>query len=131
MTMLKIITIDDDPIVRTLIKKTFNSLGFEVITAADGFEGLQAVIDNHPDVIFLDIMMLIIDGIEVLKRIKATPEIANIPVIMFTAVSEGEMVADKTKIGAEEYIIKQFQSSVLIQKVNELLKDKYRKSINQ
>ena len=131
MTMLKIITIDDDPIVRTLIKKTFNSLGFEVITAADGFEGLQAVIDNHPDVIFLDIMMLIIDGIEVLKRIKATPEIANIPVIMFTAVSDGAMVAESSKIGAEDYIIKPFQSSVLIQKVNELLKDKYRKSINQ
>lgn len=131
MTMLKIITIDDDPIVRTLIKKTFNSLGFEVITAADGFEGLQAVIDNHPDVIFLDIMMPIIDGIEVLKRIKATPEIANIPVIMFTAVSDGAMVAESSKIGAEDYIIKPFQSSVLIQKVNELLKDKYRKSINQ
>lgn len=129
--MLKIITIDDDPIVRTLIKKTFNSLGFEVITAADGFEGLQAVIDNHPDVIFLDIMMPIIDGIEVLKRIKATPEIANIPVIMFTAVSDGAMVAESSKIGAEDYIIKPFQSSVLIQKVNELLKDKYRKSINQ
>ena len=131
MTMLKIITIDDDPVVRTLIKKTFSSLGFEVITAADGFEGLQAIENNQPDIIFLDIMMPIIDGLEVLKRIKATPKIAKIPVIMFTAISDGQMVVESSKFGAEDYIIKPFQSSVLIQKVKELLKNKYRKSISQ
>lgn len=129
--MLKIITIDDDPVVRTLIKKTFSSLGFEVITAADGFEGLQAIENNQPDIIFLDIMMPIIDGLEVLKRIKATPKIAKIPVIMFTAISDGQMVVESSKFGAEDYIIKPFQSSVLIQKVKELLKNKYRKSISQ
>ena len=129
--MLKIITIDDDPIVRTLIKKTFTSIGFEVITAADGFEGLQAIEKYHPDIIFLDIMMPIIDGIEVLKRIKAKPQIANIPVIMFTAVSDGQMVVESSKFGAEDYIIKPFQSSVLIKKVNELLKNKYRNLVNR
>ena len=129
--MLKIITIDDDPVVRTLIKKTFSSLGFEVITAADGFEGLQAIENNQPDIIFLDIMMPIIDGLEVLKRIKATPKIAKIPVIMFTAIAEGHMIAESSKIGAEDYIIKPFQSSVLIQKVKKLLKDKYRISRSQ
>lgn len=128
--MFKIITIDDDPIVRTLTKKTFTNLGFEVITAADGFEGLQAIFDNQPDIILLDIMMPIIDGIEVLKRIKATPSISDIPVIMFTAVSDGEMVVESSKYGAAGYIVKPFQSSVLIQKVEELLKKKYQKSIN-
>ncbi len=129
--MLKIITIDDDPIVRTLIKKTFTNIGFEVITAADGFEGIQAITTEKPDIIFLDIMMPIIDGIEVLKRIKKIPEVAKIPVIMFTAVSDGRMVVESSKLGAEAYIIKPFQSSVLIQKVKELLKNKYRSTLNQ
>lgn len=129
--MLKIISIDDDPVVRTLIRKTFSSLGFEVITVADGLEGLQEIENNQPDIIFLDVMMPIIDGIEVLKRIKATPKIARIPVIMFTAIAEGKMIIESSKIGAEDYIIKPFQSSVLIQKVQKLLKDKYRLSINQ
>ena len=129
--MLKIITIDDDPVVRTLIKKTFSSLGFEVITAADGIEGLRAIENHQPDIIILDVMMPIIDGLEVLKRIKATPKIAKIPVIMFTAISDGHMVVETSKFGADDYIIKPFQSSVLIQKVKELLKNKYRKSISQ
>ena len=124
--MLKIITIDDDPVVRTLIKKTFSSLGFEVITAADGIEGLRAIENNQPDIIILDVMMPIIDGLEVLKRIKATPKIAKIPVIMFTAISDGHMVVETSKFGAEDYIIKPFQSSVLIQKVKKLLEPKYR-----
>ena len=124
--MLKIITIDDDPVVRTLIKKTFSSLGFEVITAADGIEGLRAIENNHPDIIILDVMMPIIDGLEVLKRIKATPKIAKIPVIMFTAISDGHMVVETSKFGADDYIIKPFQSSVLIQKVKKLLEPKYR-----
>lgn len=124
--MLKIITIDDDPVVRTLIKKTFSSLGFEVITAADGIEGLRAIENNQPDIIILDVMMPIIDGLEVLKRIKATPKIAKIPVIMFTAISDGHMVVETSKFGADDYIIKPFQSSVLIQKVKKLLKDKHR-----
>ena len=131
MTLLKIITIDDDPVVRTLINKTFSRLGFEVITAADGFEGLQAIENNQPDIIFLDVLMPIIDGLEVLKRIKATPKIAKIPVIMFTAVSDGQMVLESSKLGAEDYIIKPFQSSVLIQKVKMLLKNKYRKSLSK
>ena len=131
MIVLKIISIDDDPVVRTLIRKTFSSLGFEVITVADGLEGLQEIENNQPDIIFLDVMMPIIDGIEVLKRIKATPKIARIPVIMFTAIAEGKMIIESSKIGAEDYIIKPFQSSVLIQKVQKLLKDKYRLSINQ
>ena len=124
--MLKIITIDDDPVVRTLIKKTFSSLGFEVITAADGIEGLRAIENNQPDIIILDVMMPIIDGLEVLKRIKATPKIAKIPVIIFTAISDGHMVVETSKYGAEDYIIKPFQSSVLIQKVKKLLEPKYR-----
>ena len=75
--------------------------------------------------------MPIIDGIEVLKRIKAKPQIANIPVIMFTAVSDGQMVVESSKFGADGYIIKPFQSSVLIRKVKELLKNKYRNSVNR
>lgn len=119
--MIKIIAIDDDPIIRTLIKKTFGNLGFEVLTASDGFEGIHTIITQRPALILLDIMMPIVDGLEVLKRIKEIPEVAKIPIIMFTAVAESKMVVESSKLGADDYIIKPFQSAVLVTKVRDLL----------
>ena len=119
--MIKLLTIDDDPIIRTLIKKTFSNLGFEVLTASDGFEGIHATITQKPALILLDIMMPIVDGLEVLKRIKEVPEVSKIPIIMFTAVAESKMVIESSKLGADDYIIKPFQSSILITKVRDLL----------
>lgn len=119
--MIKLLAIDDDPIIRTLIKKTFSNLGFEVLTASDGFEGIHATITQKPALILLDIMMPIVDGLEVLKRIKEVPEVSKIPIIMFTAVAESKMVVESSKLGADDYIIKPFQSSILITKVRDLL----------
>lgn len=119
--MIKLLAIDDDPIIRTLIKKTFSNLGFEVLTASDGFEGIHATMTQKPALILLDIMMPIVDGLEVLKRIKEVPEVSKIPIIMFTAVAESKMIVESSKLGADDYIIKPFQSSVLITKVRDLL----------
>lgn len=119
--MKTILTIDDDPVVRTLVKKIFQQVGFKVITAADGFEGIHAILTQKPDLIFLDIMMPIIDGIEVLKRVKKMPEVAGIPIIMFTAVADSQKVVQSSQLGAADYVIKPFQSSILIKKVQEVL----------
>lgn len=119
--MIKLLAIDDDPFIRTLVKKTFTNLGFEVLTAPDGFEGLHTIITQKPALILLDIMMPILDGLEVLKRIKETPEVSKIPIIMFTAVSERKMIVESSKLGADDYILKPFQSSILITKVRDLL----------
>ncbi|MCH7618510.1 MAG: response regulator [Candidatus Marinimicrobia bacterium] len=119
--MKTILTIDDDPVVRTLVKKIFEQVGFKVITAADGFEGIHSILTKKPDLIFLDIMMPIIDGIEVLKRVKKMPEVAAIPIIMFTAVADSQKVVQSSQLGAADYVIKPFQSSILIKKVQEVL----------
>lgn len=119
--MIKLLVIDDDPFILTLVKKTFSSLGFEVLTATDGFEGIDAIKKHKPALILLDIMMPILDGLEVLKRVKESPEVSRIPIIMFTAVAENKMVVESSKLGADDYIIKPFQSSVLITKVRDLL----------
>lgn len=119
--MIKLLVIDDDPFILTLVKKTFSSLGFEVLTAPDGFEGIDAIKKHKPALILLDIMMPILDGLEVLKRVKESPEVSRIPIIMFTAVAENKMVVESSKLGADDYIIKPFQSSVLITKVRDLL----------
>ena len=119
--MKTILTIDDDAVVRTLVKKIFEQLGFNVITAADGFEGIHAILTQKPDLVFLDIMMPIIDGIEVLKRVKKMPEVCEIPISMFTAVADSKKVMQSSRLGAADYIIKPFQSSILIKKVQEVL----------
>lgn len=119
--MIKLLVIDDDPFILILVKKTFSSLGFEVLTAPDGFEGIDAIKKHKPALILLDIMMPILDGLEVLKRVKESPEVSRIPIIMFTAVAENKMVVESSKLGADDYIIKPFQSSVLITKVRDLL----------
>lgn len=119
--MIKLLVIDDDPFIRTLVNKTFSNLGFEVLAAPDGFEGIDAIKTQKPALILLDIMMPILDGLEVLKRIKESPEVSRIPIIMFTSVAESKMVIESSKLGADDYIIKPFQSSVLITKVRDLL----------
>jgi ammonium transporter len=99
----RVLVIDDDPNVRDLITRLLTKDGFNVVTATNGADGLRVAMDVRPDVITLDVMMGGMDGWMVLSELKATPELAGIPVIMLT------MVDDKNKgfaLGAADYLTK-------------------------
>lgn len=104
-----VLIIDDDPAVRKLAHKAIEGLGEQSVAVALAREGLKYLENHQPDLILLDIMMPEIDGIEMLQQIKEREELRNIPVIMFSALSEEAAVRDALKAGAADYIVKPFR----------------------
>ncbi len=98
-----VLTIDDDPAARDLMKRFLAREGFHAITAESGERGLQLARELHPHLITLDVMMPKMDGWAVLQELKADPELRKIPVIMVTIVDDKNM---GYTLGAAEYITK-------------------------
>ncbi len=91
--------------VRELYQDIFKSGGIEVVPAADGHEALMLA-REHPNLIFLDIMLPYINGLEVLERLKKDPETKDIPVILLTNLGQAEIVKKAYDLGAQGYIMK-------------------------
>ncbi|HEY6467252.1 MAG TPA: ATP-binding protein [Candidatus Acidoferrales bacterium] len=98
-----ILVIDDDPAVRDLMSRFLVKLGFHVVAAVDGEEGLKLAKRLRPVIITLDVVMPRMDGWSVLKQLKSDPELSNIPVIMVTIV-DNEVTA--LNLGASNYLVK-------------------------
>ncbi len=98
-----VLVIDDDPAVRDFMSRTMIGEGIRTLLAADGDEGLRLARENHPDLIFLDVMMPRLDGWAVLSTLKADDQLSNIPVVMLTMVNNPEM---GYLLGAAEYLSK-------------------------
>jgi len=124
--MIKILVVDDEKGITDPLKEFFEHRGFAVTAVNNGQEAIEAVKKNKPDIVFLDIRMQGISGLEVLKYIKNVDK--NIKVIMLTIHEEKEVSDQAKKIGADEYITKPFRidylEDVVIKKVQELLKEK-------
>jgi two-component system alkaline phosphatase synthesis response regulator PhoP len=98
------------------------SRGYEVCTAYDGLDAIDQARNEKPDVILLDVMMPMIDGFEVCKKLKADPQTANIPVIMLSAASHAESVQKGLNAGALDYMIKPFEPEKLDEMLTKLFK---------
>jgi CheY-like chemotaxis protein len=118
----KVLTVDDDPMMLALMVKTLGNMGFDVLKASNGQEALMVIKQTKPDLIILDQMMPVMDGIKACALIKADKRFKEIPVIMFTASADE---ADKKlgeQMGANAYCNKPLNVAVLSQKIQELLK---------
>lgn len=118
---ITILIVDDDVFQRNLINSLLRSENYHVLFAATGSEALSVLRTKRPDVILMDVMMPNIDGIETTRRLKAMPQFSNIPVIMVTGDSEGDVVIKSLKAGASNFVVKPFNSTTLIAKINFVL----------
>jgi len=113
-----ILIVDDNPknlqVLGTILKQT----GYQIIVAQNGFQTLKTVKKISPELILLDIMMPEMDGFEVCKKLKELPETKEIPVIFLTAKTETEDIIEGFKAGAVDYVVKPFNSSELLSRVN-------------
>ena len=105
---------DDDPALRQLVANTLQQEGYLAITASDGQEGLRQLYQAHPDLIVLDVIMPTMDGWTVCQRVR---EVSNVPIIMLTAQSDPEEIVRGLDLGADDYLVKPFEMSVLIARV--------------
>jgi len=117
----KILTVDDSKTVRIIVKKAFKSYDCEIVEAANGVEGLAAAAKETPDLVLLDITMPVMDGVEMLTKLKADPALKGIPVIMLTAEGGRDNVLKIAKIGVRDYIVKPFKEDVLVEKVGRII----------
>lgn len=116
----KILFVDDEPVVATLMKNRIASRGFHVETANDGESGIEKAKMWQPDFILLDILMPGMDGYETCRRLKALKETAHIPVVLFTALQETKIEALAKKAGASKVIQKPFVEQVF-EAISEIL----------
>ena len=118
---LKILTVDDSKTIRMIVKKAFKTYDCELFEAENGVEGLAAAAREKPDLIILDITMPIMDGVEMLTKLKGEAALKNIPVIMLTAEAGKDNVIKVVKIGVKDYIVKPFEAAVLTEKAGKIV----------
>jgi two-component system chemotaxis response regulator CheY len=121
--MQKVLSVDDSGVMRRIIGRTVDVLGYGFLEASNGLAGLDVVAKNHQDIalIILDVNMPEMDGFEFLERIKANPEYQSIPVMMLTTESERGKIIQAIKAGAVNYICKPFKPEDLTVKITESL----------
>lgn len=117
----KILSVDDSKTVRIIIKKAFKNYDCEILEAANGVEGLAIATKEPPDVILLDVTMPVMDGVEMLTKLKSDPVLKSIPVVMLTAEGGKDNVLKIAKIGVRDYIVKPFKEDLLVQKVGRII----------
>ncbi|OGQ51433.1 MAG: hypothetical protein A3I10_03390 [Deltaproteobacteria bacterium RIFCSPLOWO2_02_FULL_57_26] len=116
-----IMVVDDNPDIVTIVKTILEGRGYRVQCAYSGLEVFTLLEEQRPDLIILDIMLPQMDGLEVLTKVKGTPDTSSIPVILLTAKVQYEDVLGGYKLGADYYITKPFTSTQLINGINLLL----------
>src|SRR5919199_5406890 len=120
----RILVVDDMPENVEIARMRLESQGYEVVSAADGEEALVRVHAELPDLVLLDIMMPKLDGIEVLRRLKADASLPFIPVILLTAKADAKDVAAGLDAGGDDYLTKPFDHAALIARVRSMLRIK-------
>lgn len=118
MEDITILIIEDEPTINRIVSNYFVKEKFKVLSALDGFKGLQLFSKNKVDLVCLDIMMPNVNGWDVAKTIRET---SNVPIIMMSALSEEEDILKGYSLKVDDYITKPFNPKILVAKVRNLL----------
>ncbi len=113
----KVLIAEDEEDVRDVMELFLESQGYEVETAYDGLDALDRVKTWKPDVVLMDIMMPVKDGIEVCREVKADPDTRDIPIIMVSAAGKREKEGEARDAGASAYILKPYEPSQLVEMI--------------
>lgn len=113
--MKRVLIVDDDPFIRRLIATTLEDVAhFELLEAGDGEEALEVAARERPDLVFLDIDMPRLDGLEACRQLRAAPETADATIVMLTAARGDEAERDAEAAGADLYLTKPFSPLELL-----------------
>jgi len=119
-----ILVVDDNEANVDILETRLTSQGYDVITARDGAEALSRAQSELPDLILLDIMMPEIDGLEVVRRLKADPDLPFMPIVLVTAKADTRDVIAGLEAGGDEYLTKPIEQASLVARVRSLLRIK-------
>jgi DNA-binding response OmpR family regulator len=122
MDKKRILIIDDEEDILTVLKFRLGANNYEVLTASDGQEGLNKARTEKPDLIILDLMLPKLDGYKVCRMLKFDESYKAIPIVMFTARVQQKDEELGKEMGADAYITKPFEPEILLEKIRQLLK---------
>ncbi|PQJ31175.1 DNA-binding response regulator [Nonlabens arenilitoris] len=118
----KILLVDDEPDILEIVSYNLKNEGYQVFTAENGKEGVQKAKKKKPDLIILDVMMPVMDGIEACEQIRKIPELDQTIITFLTARGEDYSMIAGFDAGADDYIAKPIKPRVLVSKVKSLLR---------
>lgn len=116
-----ILTVDDAKGLRLFVAKALSAFDCEVAESSNGFNAFFAIERQRPDLILLDISMPVMDGVEMLQRLKASTEIAAIPVIMLASPADHALIPELPGMGAAAILMKPFSEAALLEQISTLL----------
>ncbi len=116
-----ILTVDDSKGLRLFVQKALAGFACDHGEAANGYNAFFAIERMRPDLILLDISMPVMDGVEMLTRLKAAPELAAIPVIVLASPADHAVIPQLTTLGASGLLMKPFTAPALLEKVQSIL----------
>jgi two-component system phosphate regulon response regulator PhoB len=122
MSKTRLLLIEDDAALAQLLRYSFEREGFQVTHTASGEEGLLLAAEIGPDIILLDWMLEELSGIEVCRRLRRSPDTANVPLVMLSARGEEADRVRGLETGADDYITKPFSPLELIARVKAVLR---------
>jgi DNA-binding response OmpR family regulator len=121
---VKILIVDDEPNIVQTLQDRLEMNDFDVVTACNGKEGLDQAIQHVPDIILLDVIMPVMDGLEMLEAVRKEPSCDNTSVVMLTARSQTQDIARANACGIEDYIVKPFDLSELLEKIECIIENR-------
>jgi len=118
-----IVIVEDDPTIRCILEMALKGAGYvHVQSAARGDDGLELVRRVRPSLIMLDLMLPGLDGLDVCRSVRASPELADTRILMLTARSENADIVRGLELGADDYVTKPFDRQVLLARVRAVLR---------
>jgi serine phosphatase RsbU (regulator of sigma subunit) len=114
----RILLVDDEPLNIDYLEQELEDMDYETASASNGQEGLQRVAEVNPDMILLDIMMPVMNGFEMLSQLKAEPDWRDIPVVIISAMTDMGSVVRGIELGADDYLPKPFNPTLLEARIN-------------
>jgi DNA-binding response OmpR family regulator len=121
---VKILIVDDEPNIVQTLQDRLEMNEYDVVTACNGKEGLERAVEHKPDIILLDVIMPLMDGHEMLEALRNQPGCDEMSVIMLTARSQTQDIARANACGIEDYIVKPFDLSELLEKIEVIADNK-------
>jgi two-component system, OmpR family, phosphate regulon response regulator PhoB len=122
MSKPKLLIVDDEPAIADILVYNFSRENFEITTAADGRVALQRAATFQPDVVILDLMLPVIDGLQVCRQLRSEPKTKHARILMLTAKGEETDEIVGFNMGADDYVSKPFRIKPLIERVKALLR---------
>ncbi len=123
--MAKVLVADDDPSIVRVLRAILVSSGHEVLAEEDGARALISAHEHLPDVILLDLIMPIVDGLTALRLLKADDRTSEIPIVIITGRSEAQTVRRGYDLGADVFLTKPFEPSEVLEVIHRVLHESY------